>query len=309
MMTQFGVQIPPQDCTLDELVTMSQRAERLGYSWVSVSDHITATLGRETVLEVSSWDAVVALAAIAANTQSVRCGLLVSTPTIRHPVTLLKAMVTLDYLSRGRVECGLGMGWLSFEHSMFGIPFPSADVRFAMLEEAVEVMTTLMSGESNSPSSGSFFRLEHPLFVPNATSGHVPPLWVGGTSQRVMELAAAKGLGWNSIILSIDKYRKINSRFAELCASHGRETSSAPVSGIVIALPDDPEIQRVYSIWRGISEKEAIDQFVTGPDVLVIERLRSLIELGLDYLILLVKAPDAEGVTEWFATQIAPFLR
>ena len=132
-MTIFGVHAGLQTTTVDELVEVWRQVERLGFGWISVWDHFyTADAsGRADCLEAVSMHA-----ALACHTTRVRCGCLVYSVGYRHPAVLANAIATIDHLSGGRADLGLGAGWHQAEYEAYGIPFPPAGVRLDQLDEA-----------------------------------------------------------------------------------------------------------------------------------------------------------------------------
>src|SRR5438552_2097657 len=133
---RFGIQAGVTDTPYAERRAYWREAERLGYDWASVSDHFMANpaIGaRDTDPWLEAWTA---LAALAEATERIRLGVLVTSVGYRHPALLAKMAATLDVICGGRLEFGLGAGYLEAEYRMYGIPFPPAPVRIAQLDEA-----------------------------------------------------------------------------------------------------------------------------------------------------------------------------
>ncbi|MEZ5219405.1 MAG: LLM class flavin-dependent oxidoreductase [Ilumatobacteraceae bacterium] len=120
-MTKFGVHTGPQNTTMPELRGAWRLAEELGFDWISIWDHFyAATDGTEP----ECFEGVACHAALACDTSKVRCGSLVYSIGYRHPAVLANAICTIDHLSGGRAELGLGAGWADFEYAAYGILFP-----------------------------------------------------------------------------------------------------------------------------------------------------------------------------------------
>src|SRR5215468_9585938 len=129
-MTTFGVHTGLQNTTIDELRSLWTRIEDLGFDWISIWDHFYSA----DFNGYECHEAVAAHAALACHTTRVRCGSLVYCAGYRHPAVLAKAMATIDHLSGGRMECGLGAGWHQTEFDAYGIPFPPIGVRLSQLD-------------------------------------------------------------------------------------------------------------------------------------------------------------------------------
>ena len=162
--------------TWDEWVAAAQAAERLGFEAIFTSDHYFSVMGDR---DRGSSDAWTNLAGLAALTSTIRLGTLVSPVTFRLPAVLAKAAVTVDRISGGRVEIGMGAGWWEEEHRSHGFPFPPAAERFGMLEEQLEIVDALLTQDVFT-FEGAHYRLENVRFAPKAVQTPRPPIVVGG---------------------------------------------------------------------------------------------------------------------------------
>ncbi len=120
--TTFGVHVGLQQTTPDELLPLYRHIEELGFDWISVWDHFYGATGKPD--DTDCLEGVAMHAALACATSRVRCGSLVYSIGYRHPAVLAKAITTIDHLSGGRADMGLGAGWAQLEYAAFGIPFP-----------------------------------------------------------------------------------------------------------------------------------------------------------------------------------------
>jgi probable F420-dependent oxidoreductase len=156
-----------------------RRIEELGFSSVSVSDHFTG-----------GWamDPLVAMTVAAEASTRLRVLGMVFCNDFRHPVMLHKSMANLDVFSGGRVEVGLGAGWLRDDHDAAGLPFDPPGVRVDRLAEAIEVITGLF-GDKPVTFAGRHYQLTELDGLPKPVRRPRPPLLVGGGSRRVLELA------------------------------------------------------------------------------------------------------------------------
>ena len=155
----------------------ARRVEALGYSTLYVPDHFT-----------DQWGPLVALTAAAEATTTLNVGALVFDNDYRHPVVLAKEVATLDLLSGGRVEFGLGAGWMRTDYEQSGIPYDEPAVRVDRLEEALAIYSSLWRGETSF--AGTHYRVEGALGLPAPARPGGPKLVIGGGGRRVLTLAA-----------------------------------------------------------------------------------------------------------------------
>ena len=171
-----------------ETQSLARAAEESGYDAALLAEHYSASSGAPDRFAPDAW---IYLAALARDTKRIRLGTLVSPVTFRHPSVLAKLAASLDHLSDGRAELGLGAGWLEAEHEAYGFPFPSARTRVDLLEEQLRVIGGLWT-ESLFSHHGPHYRLQECAFTPKPVQKPHPPLIVGGrpASRRLPELAA-----------------------------------------------------------------------------------------------------------------------
>ena len=164
--------------TWEHWLALAQTAERLGFEALVRSDHYFSAQG---VAGRGSTDAWTLLGALAARTERIRLGTLVSPVTFRPPSVLAKSAATVDEISGGRVEIGMGAGWWTEEHTQFGFNFPSPRDRFAMLEEQLEIVHGLLT-EDRFSFHGAHYTLEDAEFLPKPVQRPRPPIVLGGAT-------------------------------------------------------------------------------------------------------------------------------
>src|SRR5215217_6333862 len=182
-----------QPATFDRIARYAELGESLGFFQLWVSDHFWLDLeryggpaGRQGTPEC--WTT---LSALAVRTSRVRLGSLVLAAGFRPPALLAKMAATLDQISGGRLDLGLGAGWNQAEFAENGLPFPRPGERLAMLEETLEVLDRLL-GAGGEPASfrGRFFTVDHAPVLPGPVQKPRPPLWVGGSGDRLLGVVA-----------------------------------------------------------------------------------------------------------------------
>src|SRR3954470_21762315 len=201
-------------------VALAQACERLGFDALFRSDHYLSVDGQAERGSLDAWGTVSALCAI---TERLRFGTLVSPATFRHPSVLAKSVVTADHISGGRVELGIGTGWLEAEHTAYGFPFPPVSERMAILGEQLEIIVRQW-GEEPFSFAGAHYRLEDLDARPKPVQRPRPPLIVGGAAgPRSAALAARWADEYNTVYVMPDGARERRAALDRACKEAGRE--------------------------------------------------------------------------------------
>ena len=174
---RFGLDVAQQRMPWDELVRRVRLAEDLGFDGVWGFDHFQPMYGDGPG---ETFEGMTTLAALAGVTSRIRLGLLVTGVTYRHPSVLAAQAVTIDHASHGRLELALGAAWFEKEHRELGIPFPPTAERFDLLEDTLEIVTRLFSGDVVS-YDGKRVSLHEARMRPRPVQLPHPPIWIGGT--------------------------------------------------------------------------------------------------------------------------------
>ena len=206
--------------TWDDWLALARACEEYGYEALFRSDHYGPVVGDD---ELGSLDAWSTLAGLAAVTSSVRLGTLVSPATFRHPSVLAKSAASVDHISGGRVELGMGAGWNEAEHRHYGFPFPPARERMDIFAEQLEIVHRQWKSEPFS-FEGEHYRLADSDPRPKPVQSPHPPLIVGGSGgPRSVALAARWADEYNTVSPSPEECRALRERIAEACARENRE--------------------------------------------------------------------------------------
>jgi probable F420-dependent oxidoreductase len=177
----FGLEIAQGGLTWDEIAARARFAEELGFTGVWVSDQFRAPTTSSPDAFLEGWTLLAALASV---TQRIRLGTLVSGVTHRSPALLTTQAVTVDHISKGRLELGMGAGWFEQEHRELAMDFPGARERSVRLEEALQVMRLLMTMD-NITFLGRYYRLNGASYHPRPVQIPHPPIWIGGSGERL----------------------------------------------------------------------------------------------------------------------------
>ena len=306
---RFGLALPHYDfsvpaerrpVTFAAAAAAATDAERLGFDSVWVSDHFFYHFGRygEPEPPFGSLEPLTTIAGIAALTERVRVGTLVLGAPFRHPSLLAKAVSTLDALSGGRIDVGVGAGWLEDEFSAFGYRYGTVGERFARLEETLQVLEALLGGGEASGTFGDV-TLRSARLRPPPVQRPRPPVWVGGKGgPRLLRLAARHADGWNLVwrVTPEDYARKVHDVGAA-CEAQGRDpgTFRRTVGLYALIAEDARSVAARWERARASMPGRALDgeswedwqaDTLSGTPEQVLERVAAFEALGVEELII-----------------------
>jgi F420-dependent oxidoreductase-like protein len=227
---RHSFKIWPQEVEWPVLRDVWIEADRGGFwdaSWLN--DHLFPPKAPEELPIMEAWSL---LAALAATTGRLRFGTMVSSNTFRHPSVLAKTIATIDRISGGRLEIGIGAGWHEREHEAFGIELPPLPERFDRLDETFTILDGLLRNETFS-FDGPFHRLVEAKVAPRPVQTPRPPFLIGGAGpRRTIPLAAKWADQWNypDYVRDPAAFRASHSRLLEACEEIGRDPSEIEVS-------------------------------------------------------------------------------
>ncbi|MFI5364408.1 MAG: TIGR03560 family F420-dependent LLM class oxidoreductase [Candidatus Binatia bacterium] len=306
---RFGIQTGQQFASWPEIVRLWQRAEALGYDTAWTYDHFVAVMMDPYDPTLEAWACLAALATV---TTRLRIGVLVTGNTYRHPAILAKIATTLDVISNGRLEFGIGTGWYEPEHEMFGLSLGSVRERCERLDEALQVIRSLWT-QRETTFAGRHYRLQAAVHEPKPVQQPHPPIVIAGAGEkRLLPIVARHADGWTSFG-SPDVYRHKIAVLDRLCRAAGRDCADIEKSVLLpAAITDDldavaPMIQG-YAMYQHISEDEARRWMLLGPAAAVRDQVRAFIDAGLTHLILTL-TPYNLDVMEHFAADVMPAFR
>ncbi len=279
---RFGL-CTDQNLTWPQTLERWRLFERLGFDSAWDCDHYVQP-SRPGGPYLEGWTL---LAALAARTARIRVGVLVSCNTFRHPALLAKEAVTVDHVSGGRLELGLGAGWYRPEHEMYGIDFPAPAELVGRFREAVEIVDRLLRSEEVT-YEGRHYRLRDAAFRPGPLQRPRPPLTLGAHGPRMLRIVARHADAWNSFGTP-EQIRARGAVLNEACTEIGRDPS---------------EIVRSLYYWVARADSDpwsSTDAFLD-----VVGRYR---EAGVEEFILDHPRDDQLDVLERVAADVLPALR
>jgi len=218
---RFGLKLSGQDTTIDALRTVWRIADEGGFDHVWDFDHL-ASIG-DAGPDRPIFEGWALQAAMAEATKRVRFGCLVTGNTYRHPVVLAKLAVTVDHLSGGRLEFGIGAAWAEIEHSMYGIE--GLDHRVGRLSESLQIITSLWTQE-RTDFEGRYYHLKDAIANPKPIQKPHPPIWIGASGPNTLRLVARYADVWNAAGGGDSKKMKETIAMLEdACRAIGRDAS------------------------------------------------------------------------------------
>jgi F420-dependent oxidoreductase-like protein len=306
---RFGIQTGQQFASWDEIVRIWQRAEMLGYDTAWTYDHFAAVMMDPFDPCLEAWSC---LAALAVNTTRIRIGTLVTGNTYRHPAILSKIATTVDIISGGRLEFGIGSGWYEPEHTMFGLRLGSPRERCERLDEALTVIRALWR-ERYTTVNGTHYQLSAAIAEPKPVQQPYPPITVAGAGEkRLLPIVARHADGWSSFG-SPEVYRKKTEVLRRYCEAEQRDCDAIEKQVLVpAAITDDlstaaPMVQG-YAMYQGISEDEARHWMLLGTADDVCRQIDGFVAAGVSHFVLTL-SPYNFDVFERFASDVMPRYR
>lgn len=298
---------PQQGATYDDLLAIALESERLGFDAFFRSDHYLHMGGHPGPGSTDAW---ITLAGLARDTTTIRLGTLLTAGTFRYPGPLAVAAATVDQMSGGRVEFGLGAGWYDDEHSQFGIPFPSVGERFDRLEEQFEIITGLWRTPEGErfDHDGSNYQLNNSVALPKPVQRPHPPIIVGGHgAKRTPMLAARFADEFNVAFSDVGTTRIQYERVHQASEAIGRDHNSIIMSAAQVVCVGENEKtleRRAAAIGRELSELRV--NGVAGTIDEAVDHLRPFADAGASRVYLQVlDLSDLEHL-QFIASELVP---
>jgi F420-dependent oxidoreductase-like protein len=236
-MTTLGIKLSPQLCSLDDLRGVWDIADEAGFDHLWAFDHFNPIFAP---VEADIYEGMTILTAMAVATRRVRVGLMVAGNTYRHPGVLAKMATTVDHLSGGRLEFGLGAAWAEVEHTKLGLPFYTTGQRIRRLGEALTVIRKLWTEES-SDFDGKYYQLAEAVQNPKPVQTPYPPIWIGGSGEQLtLRVVAEHADVWN-VMGSVEECVRKAEVLARHCEDVGRDPAEIRRSTQLQFDPDKPE--------------------------------------------------------------------
>jgi F420-dependent oxidoreductase-like protein len=215
---RFGLKASGQDISIESLRAIWRIADEGGFDHLWDFDHLAAIGG--TTPDRPIYEGWALQAAMAVATRRARIGCLVTGNTYRNPAVLAKMAVTVDHLSGGRLEFGIGAGWAEVEHAMYGIS--GLDHRVGLLSESLQILKSLFT-EDRTNFEGRYYHFKDAILNPKPIQKPYPPFWIGASGKTTLRLVARYADVWNIAGGDADHVRELTAQLEESCTSVGRD--------------------------------------------------------------------------------------
>src|SRR3954469_25499552 len=306
---RFGIHSGQQNAkSFDDYLAIWRFAEEVGLDWASVFAPFQPIQSDQ---DGPCHEGFTLLAAMAAHTERLACGIIVSGVTYRHPALVANMAATIDHVSGGRMELGIGAAWNEDEHNEYGIPFPRIGVRMDMLDEACHVLRGLWTQERTT-FEGEHFRLQNAMAEPKPLQERLP-LWVGGSGERrTLRIVAEHADGWNTFLMDDDAFRHKLDVLGRHCADVGRDPEDIRKQLVLRAIRGETEGEAEERVREAAGERD-VDEFrqgmLVGTPEQCAERLERARALGAGDFLLSARPPADMRTIELFARDVAGALR
>jgi F420-dependent oxidoreductase-like protein len=216
---RFGIKVAQMGGGYEQMRDAWLEADRLGFDTAWLHDHL---LNQNDIAlpEDEGWTV---LTALLVQSTRIRGGLMVTANTFRHPALLAKMVTTLDIISGGRVEVGLGAGWFEAEHRQYGLDLPPIGERMRRLEESCQILEALWT-EKRASFEGTYYEVRDAYHEPKPVQRPYPPLTIGTSGEQVgLRIAARHAHTWNMARATPEEFRRKSALLDGYCREIGRE--------------------------------------------------------------------------------------
>jgi F420-dependent oxidoreductase-like protein len=335
MAVKFGVLVPqgwhldlvdipdPQD-KMEHMIRFAREAERLGFDSVWLYDHFHTVPTPEVETTFECW---ISTAALARETQNVRIGQMVTCNNYRPPALLAKMASTVDVLSHGRLDFGIGAGWYEEEYIAYGYPYPDGPERLRMLGEALQIFHAMWS-EDYATFEGKYYQINGAINEPKGVQKPHIPVWIGGAGEKVtLKLVAKYGDACNIGGTDPAWYKRKFDILRQHCEDVGRPYEDIIRSAEVftaLTLPGQTPEQATAKARRDVSKlvghEVGLEEFVKGgfrgypPNFVgtpqqAIELYNTLMEAGVNYFIIYLNDLSHLDTLRLFGEEVLPAFR
>ena len=303
----FSLFLPQVAMSYDMLRERALLAESLGFDGLWLVDHMWPR-GMPDLDQLEAWTSI---AALAEATNTIRLGVLVTCNSYRNPGILAKCVTTADHVSGGRIELGIGAGWMDEEYRAYGFEFPPIRTRLEQLDEALAILTSLFS-EQRTTAKGKHYVFEDAPFNPKPVQKPLP-ITIGGGGKRVlMKQVARYATRWNCPMTVVSDMQGHRDALAEHCARIGRDPEEIIISEqtcvIVGRDADDYATKRQIAKTMVGGWIDLKTMAVGGTPDQVIEGLRKKMAAGVTDFAIVFGDMGMPDTLELFMTEVAPKL-
>lgn len=306
---QFGIvlHVSAAYANWDTFLTIARKAEQLGYDSVWVSDHFISPDGRPRGLE--TWTV---LSALASSTRRIRLGSYVLCNQFRHPSLLARMVSTLDEISKGRLELGIGAGWSKDEHTAFGFSWNKHSTRIERLRETIEIIKKLWT-EDHVSYDGQHYQLRDATLEPKPFQKPYPNVWVGGNSKAIRKVVAEASDGWIPVLPTPKQLAEGTVQIKEEMKRIGRNPQTLHVayggSGCALIAEEEESVRKLAEpLTRSMGKPFEESACLIGTPKQCIQKIESYQKAGAQEIVAgFYDFPSTKGLSLFARSVISHF--
>jgi alkanesulfonate monooxygenase SsuD/methylene tetrahydromethanopterin reductase-like flavin-dependent oxidoreductase (luciferase family) len=305
----IGVYVPQMGFSYQDVLHRAQRCEELGIGSLWLYDHLYGP-GVPDIPSLEGWTLATALLS---RTERLRIGHMVLCNQFRHPAVLAKMATTLDQVSGGRLELGIGSGSIEDEHQRTGLPWGTFSERSERLGETLEILIQAFANQ-RIDYSGKHYTVRDMPIVPGPVQQPRPPIIVGGVGEKyTLPLVARHADVWNVPTYALGQLEQKASVLRSICEDIGRDPTTIVLSveAVMALAPDDaslPQVREVAERRFGVPAFGLHDGGLIGTPQLIVERLNELRALGFEHVVLFTHDRASDRTLELLASTVIPNL-
>ncbi len=297
----FGIFSPQAGMSFKAIADRAAQAEALGYHSLWFVDHFW----NRGLPDADCLESMALMSAIAARTEKLRIGTLVICNSFRNPALLAKALTTIDHVSNGRLEIGMGAGWMDEEYRGYGYDFPTMGARLRQLEEGLKILKLLFA-EKRASFAGRYYRLDDAINNPKPLQSPHPPITIGGGGEKVMlRIVAQYADRWNCPA----GYRSFEEKLNALkghCQAVGRDLSSINISEQLLVCIGATEAE-VEQKWKIASRLKPFSLTgIKGTPAQIVAQLQDRVRMGITFFTVMFGDFGPPATLDLFAREVMP---
>jgi F420-dependent oxidoreductase-like protein len=307
---RFGIQTGQQLIAWDDMLSLWQRADGWGYDSLWNFDHFYPIFVDP---EGPCFEAWTSLSALAQATRRARIGTMVNGNTYRNPCLTAKMAATLDHISGGRLNLGIGAGWFELEHRAMGFDFKTVPKRLAALDEACQIIKSMFT-KPRTTLHGKHYNVEDVIGLPKPVQHPHPPIMIGGTGEKVLlKLVAKHATMWNASA-GAERMQHLIEVIADHGEALGRDTSVIENTVMIpLAYKADADRQQfmcnLIAGMRGTTPEDARRGIMIGDKQECLDTIERYATVGVTHFIFMLFQPIREEEIQAFAEDVIPAVR
>ena len=298
---EFGLFSPQAGLSYQALLARASTLEKLGYHSMWLVDHMwTRAMPEADLLECMAL-----LSALAARTEKLRLGVMVLCNSYRNPALLAKSLCTIDQVSGGRLEVGMGAGWMEEEYRAYGYEFPSMGARLKMFEEGLHIIKAMFT-QKRTTFEGKHYKVVDAAGNPKPIQKPHPPITIGGSGEKKMlKLVAQFADRWN-IPAGYESFEHKYNVLKQHCKDVGRDPNTIEVSEqlLVCIGKDDAEVEQKWKTAQML--KPFSTTGIKGTPQQLIEELKKRVAMGITTFTIFFSDFAPPPTIEMFAKEVMP---